>query len=113
MAKLLKGESIILYTQTITGTDDFGANIVEETPKTVDNVIIAPTTQDDLISDLQLYGKKSIYTLCIPKGNEDDWEDKVVEFWGKKYRVFGAIAEYQNELVPLDWNKKVKVERYE
>lgn len=113
MAKFLKGESITLYETTITGYDDFGAEIVEETATSIENVLITPTTQEDLIDELKLYGKKSIYTLSIPKGDQHDWENKVVEFWGKKYKVFGAIAQYQNNLVPLDWNKKVKVERYE
>ena len=35
-----------------------------------------------------------------------------VEFFGQKWRTYGGVQQYIEELVPLDWNKKVKVERY-
>lgn len=50
-----------------------------------------------------------MYTLSIPKGDTHNWEDSVIEFWGKKWKSFGTVIKYQEELVPLEWNGKVKV----
>lgn len=36
-----------------------------------------------------------------------------VEFFGRKWRTYGGVTEGIEELLPLAWNKKVKVERYE
>ena len=52
------------------------------------------------------------YELCIPKGDAHSWDDVTVEFFGQKWRTYGGVQQYIEELVPLDWNKKVKVERY-
>ena len=58
-------------------------------------------------------GRKAVYTLAIPKGDTHEWEDQKVIFFGKEWRVFGAELEGIEDLIPLDWNKKVYVERYE
>ncbi len=36
-----------------------------------------------------------------------------VEFFGRKFRTYGAVTEGIEALIPLSWNRKVKVERYE
>ncbi|MCQ2211310.1 MAG: hypothetical protein MJZ34_13580 [Paludibacteraceae bacterium] len=110
---VIKGETIKLYIQTITGQDAFGADIVTEEAIEIPNVVISPTTQEAIINELQLYGKHSVYTLCIPKDDRNDWDNKTIEFWGKKYRSFGAIEQYMEHMLPLEWNKKVRVELYE
>ena len=61
---------------------------------------------------MNLTGKKAVYTLAIPKGDTHDWEDKEVKFFGKRWRTFGIPLEGIEQLIPLDWNKKVMVERY-
>ena len=35
-----------------------------------------------------------------------------MDFFGQSFRVFGFPMEYIPELVPGDWNKRIKVERY-
>lgn len=109
----MKGITVILYEETKTGTDPFGAPIFAETPVEVDNVLVAPTSSDDQISDQNLYGKKSVYTLAIPKGDIHDWRNRKVEFFGQTFRTFDDPIKGIDELIPLDWNTKVKVERYE
>lgn len=109
----MKGITVILYEETKTGTDPFGAPIFAETPVEVDNVLVAPTSSDDQISDQNLYGKKSVYTLAIPKGDIHDWRNRKVEFFGQAFRTFDDPIKGIDELIPLDWNTKVKVERYE
>lgn len=109
---LLKGITIQLVGLTKTGTDPFGNPIYEETDIDVENVLVSPTSTDDIVNQLTLTGKKAVYTLAIPKGDTNDWEDKEVKFFGKRWRTFGFPIEGIEDLIPLDWNKKVLVERY-
>ena len=109
----LKGITVILYEETLTGYDRIGAPIFEETPVEVENVLVAPTSSDEMVTDLSLYGKRSVYTLGIPKGDEHDWRNKKVEFFGQTFQTFDMPVKGIDELIPLDWNIKVKVERYE
>lgn len=95
-----------------TGTDPFGKPIYEDKPVNVDNVLISPTSSDDIVNQLNLTGKKAVYTLAIPKGDTHEWEDKKVLFFGKRWRTFAIPLEGIENLIPLDWNKKVMVERY-
>lgn len=109
---MIHGITVRLYVKTQTGTDDFGAPVFDETPKEVCNVLVGEPTSEDIISSLQLYGKRIAYTLAIPKGDEHDWEDVTVEFFGQKFRTYGGVTQGIDTLIPLCWNKKVKVERY-
>ena len=109
----IKGITVILIDKVKTGTDPFDAPIYEDKEIPIENVLVSPTSSDDVINQVQLYGKKSTYTLGIPKGDEHDWEDKEVHFWGKKYRTFGPIIEGIESMVPSKWHKKVMVECYE
>ena len=111
MAKI-KGITVTLINKIETGKDPFGKPIYEDTEILVDNVLVSPTSSDDIVNQLNLTGKKAVYTLAIPKGDTNVWEDKEVRFFGKRWRVFGIPLEGIEELIPLDWNKKVMVERY-
>lgn len=108
----IKGITIILYEKSEVGKDDFGKTIYEEVPVEVENVLVSPTSSTDVIDQLNLHGKKAIYTLAIPKNDSHDWEDVKVEFFGKIWKTFGFPTEGIDELIPLEWNKKVMVERY-
>lgn len=112
MAKI-KGITVKLYTQTATGTDPFGAPIYTETPVDVDNVLVAPTSSTEVLDTVNLYGKKAVYTLGIPKGDTNAWMDKKVSFFGEDWHTFGILQEGIEANIPLEWNKKVLVERYE
>jgi len=104
--------SVILYDRIQTGTDAFNAPIYAETPIEVEDVLVCPVGAEDVTDSLQLYGKYAEYELCIPKGDAHAWEDRTVEFYGKKWRTFGIPLEWMENLVPGRWNRKVKVERY-
>lgn len=110
---MLKGIDVILYEKSPSGSDPFGNLIYEEKKVTVENVLVAPSSSDDIIDSTNLYGKKAIYTIAIPKGDNHTWEDAIVEFFGKKWRAFGIPLEGIEDMVPTNWHKKVMVERYE
>ena len=110
---MLKGIDIILYEKTKTGEDGFHDPIYEESPVTVHNVLVGEPSAEEITTELQLTGRRLAYTLAIPKGDTHDWDDVTVEFFGRKWRTYGGVTEGIEELLPLAWNKKVKVERYE
>ena len=109
---LIKGVPVTLVTKTQSGEDPFGNPIYTETEITVDNVLIAPVSGDDVINQLNLTGRKAVYQLAIPKGDTNIWENQDVRFFGDRWRVFGVPTQGIDHLIPLDWNKKVMVERY-
>lgn len=110
---LINGITVTLYERTQNGVDGFNNPVYIETPVSVDNVLVYPTEDKDIIDALQLYGKKAVYEICIPKGDTHAWEDCRVDFFGESFRVFGAGKEFIDANLPLEWNKKYKVERYE
>ena len=109
---MIKGITITLYTKKEVGKDAFNHPIYEEIAEEVDNVLVAPSTTDDIVTSQDLYGKKAVYTLAIPKGDAHDWLDCKVEFFGMVWKTFGYPIQGIEENIPLEWNKKVMVEAY-
>ena len=109
---MLKGMDITLYEKTQTGEDGFHDPVWEEHPVTVPNVLVGQPTAEEITTELQLTGQRIAYTLAIPKGDTHDWNEVRVEFWGQKFRSCGTVQGME-DLIPLAWNKKVQVERYE
>ena len=109
----LKGITVTLINKVQTGTDSFDNPIYEDVEIEVDNVLVSPTSTDDVVNTMDLTGRKAVYTLAIPKGDTNDWENQEVRFFGERWRVIGMPLQGIDELIPLDWNKKVMVERYE
>lgn len=109
----LRGISIILYTKNKVWEDEFGAPVYEELPEVVNDVLVGEPEGSDVTDTLNLTGKRLAYTLAIPKGDTHEWRDRKVEFFGRKFRTFGEPVEGIEGMIPLRWNKKVKVERYE
>lgn len=108
----IKGIPVVIINKVQIGTDPFGAPIYEKTEEVVENVLVAPSTTDDIVTTQDLTGKKAVYTLAIPKGDTHNWEDTIVKFFGKEWRTFGYPLEGIEENIPLLWNKKVMVEIY-
>lgn len=113
----ITGRNIILYDKVKTGVDAFDRPIYEEVSTSVKNVLIGTPTDQEITDALNLTGKRASYVLGIPKGDEHTWTDRRIElpedFPAGKYRVIGRVIGGQAELIPLDWNKKAMVERYE
>lgn len=109
---LIKGIEVILVDKVQDGVDDFNHPIFVDREIKVKNVLVAPSSTDDVTNAVNLTGKKAEYTLGIPKGDTNDWENKEVIFFGKKWRTLGIPQQGIESLVPLKWHKKVMVERY-
>lgn len=109
---MIKGVTVILISKVQTGVDAFNHPMYDYVEEKVDNVLVAPASSDDIATSQDLTGKKAVYTLAVPKGDTHDWIDATVRFFGQEWHTFGFPLEGIEENVPLDWNKKVMVERY-
>lgn len=109
----IQGITVLLSVDKQAGKDSFGSPIYEQTQIPIDNVLVAPATTDDITTSTDLYGKKAVYTLGIPKGDSHNWENTEVVFFNQRFKTFGKPLEGIEELIPLEWNKKVMVETYE
>ncbi len=111
----MRGITIQLVVKTQDGTDalnrpKFVNSIVE-----VENVLVGEPSTEEIANSTSLYGRKAKYTLAIPKGDDNVWTDTEVylpsPFEGK-YRTIGEPTAGIESLIPLDWNKKVLLEKY-
>lgn len=110
---MIKGKKVKLLEKVQNGMDDFNSPVFEENEVEVENVLIEPASNDAIVSEIQLTGKRVSYILHIPKGDTHNWKDAEVEFYGMRWKTFGDCLIYDIENTPGDWNKKIKVEAYE
>ena len=110
----MRGITVTLYNRVQTGTDALNHPVYSETPVSVDNVLVAPVSATELTETYALTGRRAEYQLAIPKGDDNDWTaGNKVGFFGQLWRIIAMPEEGIEKLIPLSWNKKVKVERYE
>lgn len=115
---MIKGITVTLYEQTKTDVDAFNAPVFSETPVSVENVLIGEPSTDDITTATDLYGKRILYMLGIPKGDAHDWTDKRVE-WTDAYgrtvtvKTFGFPITGIEANVPGPWHMKVRCGAYE
>jgi hypothetical protein len=109
----IHGIPITLIDKQVVSKDPFGNSVNRDVEITINNVIVAPATTEDITNQMSLTGKKISYTIGIPKGDTNDWEEKEVRFFGKRWKTVGIPLEGIESMIPLEWNKKVMVERYE
>lgn len=113
MSGRIKGITVTLYEETQSGTDAFNRPIYTERAIKVNNVLVSPSSTSETLDTVNLTGKKAVYTLAIPKGDTHNWKDKKVEFFGETFRTFGEPLKGIDDMIPLEWNTKIQVERYE
>lgn len=110
----MRGITVTLYEKVQTGTDALNHPTYRETAVSVDNVLVAPIGTTELMEIYSLTGRRAEYHLAIPKGDTHSWAaGSKVEFFGKSWRIIAMPEEGIEKLIPLSWNKKIKVERYE
>lgn len=110
---IIKGITVTLVSKKEVGRDPFNRPIYEDVEIEVDNVLVSPVNTEDIVNINELTGKKAVYTLAIPKGDTNNWENAEVIFFNQRWKTFGLVTEGIEHLIPGDWNKKVMVERYE
>lgn len=109
---MIKGIPVTLFERADTGqVDAFNRPIVSTVQTVVDNVLVAPMTESEILDVMNLTGRRAVYQLALPKGDSHQWTDARVDFFGSSWHVIGDVLEGQEELIPLSWNKKIRVER--
>lgn len=109
----IKGIPVKLSVRTQKGIDGFKRPIYETSQEVVENVLVGEPSAEDVVNEINLSGKRIAYVLAIPKGDTHIWENTEVEFWGMTFKTVGIPTQGIDDNIPLKWNKKVKVERYE
>lgn len=109
---MIKGMTVTLINKVKVSEDEFNRPVYEPEVVQVDNVLVAPESNPEVLSQLNLAGHKEVYLLGIPKGDTHNWVNAQVEFFGKRWSTVGEPLEGMDDLIPLAWNKKVRVERY-
>lgn len=109
----IKGIPVKLSVKTQTGIDGFNRPTYEVFQEVVENVLVGEPSAEDVVNEINLSGKRIAYVLAIPKGDTHIWENTEVEFWGMTFQTVGIPTQGIDDNIPLKWNKKVKVERYE
>ena len=112
----MRGVTVSIVVKTKIGTDDFNQPIFSETVETVDDVLVGEPSSDDITNALTLHGAKVLYRLAIPKGDTHDWDGTRVilpEPFAGEYKTVGIPTAGIDANIPLRWNKKVLLERYE
>lgn len=111
---MIKGVTVTLKKKTKDGTDAFNRDVWKETDVTVDNVLVAPASSTEVVETMNLWGKKAVYTLGIPKGDTNVWENVRVVLpapFAGTYHTIGYPTAGIEGMIPLNWNTKVTLER--
>jgi hypothetical protein len=110
----INGIAVILYERVPDGVDGFNRPSFTETPVIVGGVIVSPVSSTEVLETFNLTGRKAVYQLGIPKSDTHNWTaGKKVRFFDADWRIIGIEQKGIEEMVPLRWNRKVQVERYE
>lgn len=108
---MIRGITIKLRVKKEVAKDEYNIPVIEETWEDIDNVLVAPTSSDDLIRVDELKGSKTLYTIAIPKTDHHDWHGCSVKFFGYEWEAVGEPIKGIDQNVPTPWNEKVVVER--
>lgn len=110
---MIEGITVELKVREKTGKDGFNRATYDESWVKVENVLVGEPSTEDVTNTLNLTGKHLAYTLAIPKGDAHVWTDTEVKFFGKTFKTIGEPVQGIDDMIPLSWNKKVKVEIHE
>lgn len=110
---MIHGTTVTLWNKLQNGVDSFN-NPVYQWVKVgeVDDVLVGEPAPEERTDELNTSGRMIAFSLGIPKGDDHDWEDQIVEFFGQKFRTFGIPKQGIEANIPLRWHKIVKCERY-
>lgn len=107
---MIHGITVKLEVTTETGKNAVGETEFSNEFVDVPDVLVGQPTEREILDSTNLEGRKATYILGIPKGDAHEWTNKKVRFFGAEFRTIGAPIEGIDDLMPLRWNKKVRVE---
>lgn len=115
---MIHGTTVRVFAKKQTGTDGFGAPIYTYiNPCEVSDVLVAQPTAQERTDELNISGRSIAYVLGIPKGDQHEWENTLVQFdvggGCRTFMTFGIPETGIEANIPLRWHKKVKCERHE
>lgn len=121
---MIRGITVTLYERTqkivdnVPVVDAFRAPVYVETPVQVSNVLVGQPTADDVVDATDLYGKRILYMLGIPKGDTHNWQDRRVSWTDARgqtvtVQTFGFPIMGIEGNVPGPWHMKVRCGAYE
>ena len=108
---MMRGETITITRQQSTGDHDpSGAPIVEQITETVDNVLVAPGTQDNLTDAGHPTGIDTALTLYFPRTWEySSLRGALITVRGHQWKVEGDPMPIDGNITPTQWNLVVTV----
>ena len=106
-------QDIELCVRTQSGVDPFHNPTYSETWEPIKGVLIGQPNSSDVVNTYELYGKRIQYTIAIPEGDNHEWANTFVRFYGKKWRTIGEPVQLPAGTSPLEWNKQISVEVYD
>jgi len=90
---MLKGITVVLHERIENGKDAFNRPVYTENDVAIKNVLVAPTSEEEILDTLNLTGRKAVYTLAIPKGDQHQWENQDVTFFDERWHTIGMPVE--------------------
>jgi hypothetical protein len=110
---MIQGITIELLIEEETGKDEFNNPVYKESWVEVENVLVGEPSAEEILNELNLTGVRVRYSIAVPKGDAHDWKNARLKFFGEEWQVAGDLVGGIEEMIPLDWNKKGYVARYE
>lgn len=107
---MITGISVVVMAEQQTGVDEFNAPIfgwVDEA--TVDNVLFAPASTDQLRGSTRPDGVSVEVRLDFPKDYTGSLRGKRVRVGLREWAVVGDPQPFLDHLTPGDWNRPVEL----
>ena len=103
---MIKGDSVNVLRFVNTGTDDMGEPVQEWQTETVEDVLFAPSSTEDVGAE-RPNGDAVVVTFHFPKTYTQSLRGCKIEYAGSTYAVQGDPHGYMIENCPTRWNRTV------
>lgn len=104
----MRGETVIVEIREGSSENSFGESVPDVREVTVDNVLVAPMSTEDLGED-RPEGFEARYTLIFPKSFKETLAKTRVKVRGAWYHTHGFSDHFDESVCPTDWNMTVVV----
>lgn len=108
---MISGTTVTVTRRVMTGRDEMGEPVFSTQSESVGNVLVAPSSTDEMDETNRAYGVTCELTLHFPKDYTQSLEGCTVAVYGGTYRVLGDPQPYMAANTPTPWNRPVKVAR--